>query len=106
VINRRELVCAAGTLVFARATRAFAAAATYDLIIKGGRVIDPSLRVNGILDVAVAGGRIAAGGPNIAGNAADIIDCRGKLVVPGFICIHTPTPPFKEGPAPCLPPRV
>jgi len=49
--------------------------------------------------VAVAGGRIAAVGPNIAGNAADMIDARGKLVVPGLIDIHTHTARFKEGPA-------
>ncbi|HYM18365.1 MAG TPA: amidohydrolase family protein [Micropepsaceae bacterium] len=98
MINRRELVCAAGTLVFARATRAFAAAATYDLIIKGGRVVDPSVRLNAVRDVAIAGGKIAAVEPNIAGNAADMIDARGKLVVPGLIDIHTHTARFKEGP--------
>ncbi len=101
-INRRELVCAAGTLVFARATRAFAAAPTYDLIIKGGRVIDPSVRLNGVRDVAIAGGRIAALEPTINANAADMIDARGKLVVPGLIDIHTHTARFKEGPALCL----
>jgi N-acyl-D-aspartate/D-glutamate deacylase len=41
-------------------------AATYDLVIKGGRVIDPSLGINAIGDVAIAAGRIAAVGDNIA----------------------------------------
>ena len=49
MMNRRQFVygmtCAAGTLTFARAQSAFAAAAParYDLIVKGGRVIDPSV---------------------------------------------------------------
>ena len=37
-----------------------AQAATYDLIIKGGRVIDPSVGLDGVRDVAIAGGRIVA----------------------------------------------
>ena len=39
--------------------------------------------------MAIAGGRIAAVEANIAGDAADTIDARGKLVVPGLIDIHT-----------------
>jgi dihydroorotase len=66
-----------------RLPRAFAQAATYDLIIRGGRVIDPSLRIDGVRDVAVARGRIAAVETSIVGNAAATIDARGKLVVPG-----------------------
>jgi len=64
-------------------------AATYDLIIKGGHVIDPSLRINEVRDVAISGSRIAAVEANIAGDAADTIDARGKYVVPGLIDIHT-----------------
>ena len=44
-------------------------AATYDLIIKGGRVIDPSLRLDAVRDVAIPGGRIAAVEAAIAGDA-------------------------------------
>src|SRR6478672_12216958 len=108
MMNRRQFVygmtCAAGTLTFAPASAAFAAAAParYDLIIKGGRVIDPSMRVSAIRDVAIAGGRIAAVEANIATQAAETIDARGKLVVPGLLDIHTHTGRFKEGPALCL----
>jgi dihydroorotase len=108
MMNRRQFVygmtCAAGTLTFARASAAFAAAAParYDLIIKGGRVIDPSMRVSAIRDVAIASGRIAAVEANIATPAAETIDARGKLVVPGLLDIHTHTGRFKEGPALCL----
>jgi dihydroorotase len=73
-------------------------AATYDLIVKGGRVIDPSLRINAVRDVAIAGGRIAAVEASIAGDAAETIDARGKLVVPGSIDIHTHTARSEAGP--------
>ena len=84
----------------ARATNAFAA--NYDLIIKGGRVIDPSVRLDAIRDVAVAGNRIAAVEATIMAAAAETIDARGKLVVPGFIDIHTHAARTAGGPALCL----
>jgi dihydroorotase len=107
-MNRRQFVygmtCAAGTLTFARARSAFAAAAParYDLIIKGGRVIDPSLRVSAIRDVGIAGGRIAAVEANITTPATETIDARGKLVIPGMIDVHTHAARTKEGPGLCL----
>ena len=73
-------------------------AAKYDVIIKGGRVIDPSLRLDAIRDVAISGGRVTAVEANIAGDAADTIDARGKLVVPGLLDIHTHTARSAEGP--------
>src|SRR5882724_4765398 len=108
MMNRRQFVygmtCAAGTLTFARASAAFAAAAParYDLIIKGGRVIDPSMRISAIRDVGIAGGRIAAVEANITTPAAETIDARGKLVIPGMLDVHTHAARSKEGPALCL----
>src|SRR5262245_32094536 len=67
-------------------------------MIKGGRVIDPSVRLDAIRDVAISGGRIAAVEASVAGEAADTIDARGKLVVPGLIDIHTHTARAAEGP--------
>jgi dihydroorotase len=65
------------------------AAATYELLIKGGRVIDPASGIDGVMDVAVSGGRIAAVRRGIAiADAASTIDASGKLVVPGLIDIH------------------
>jgi dihydroorotase len=61
----------------------------YDLVIRGGRVIDPSLRIDDVRDVAIIGTRIAAVETNITAEATDTIDARGKLVVPGLIDIHT-----------------
>jgi len=89
MMTRRNffLATAAGAAMLSRVTSV--RAATYDLIIKGGHVIDPSLRINEVRDVAISGSRIAAVEANIAGDAADTIDARGKYVVPGLIDIHT-----------------
>ena len=70
-----------------RAGKAFAAG--YDLVIRGGRVIDPSVRLDAVRDVAISAGRIAAIEESIAGDAAETIDAHGKLVAPGLIDIHT-----------------
>jgi dihydroorotase len=87
MLSRRSFLAAAGVAPFARASRL--RAARYDVVIKGGRVIDPRQRVDRIADVAVTGGRIAAVQPNIrAADAADVIDARGKLVTPGLIDLH------------------
>ena len=88
MLNRREFVYStvASVLTLARVPAAFAT--DYDLIIKGGRVIDPSLHVNAIRDVAVTGGRIASVAANIDVSAAEVIDATGKLVVPGLLDVH------------------
>ncbi len=103
MMNRRQFVytaAAAGAAACARPWNALAA--TYDVIIKGGRVIDPSLRMNAVRDVAIAGGRIAAVEASIAGDAAQVIDARGKLVVPGLLDIHTHAARDNESPRVCL----
>lgn len=61
-------------------------AAKYELVIRNGRVIDPSQRLDRVLDVAIHDGKIAALGRGLA--AVETIDARGKLVVPGLIDIH------------------
>jgi dihydroorotase len=99
-MNRRQLICAAGTALFAAIPRAFAA--TCDLLIKGGRVIDPSAGLDAIRDVAIVGGKIVAVEANIAADAAETIDARGKIVAPGLIDIHTHAGRSKEGPPMCL----
>ena len=54
-----------------------------ELVLKGGRVIDPAQGIDGIQDVAVADGKIAAVAPDLAG-AGEVIDVRGALVLPGL----------------------
>ncbi|MEO8466610.1 MAG: amidohydrolase family protein [Gammaproteobacteria bacterium] len=100
MFNRRDLLAAAaaGAATAAFGSRAFAADVRYDLVIKGGRVIDPSLRLDGIRDLGIVQGRIAAVEPSIAAATAATIDARGKLVVPGLIDIHTHAARTLEGP--------
>ncbi|MEC9341487.1 MAG: amidohydrolase family protein [Pseudomonadota bacterium] len=61
----------------------------YDLLIRGGTVIDGTGADRFIADVAVKDDKIAAVG-QVAGDAARIIDATGKVVTPGFIDPHTP----------------
>lgn len=64
--------------------------AHYDLVIRGGTVLDPAAHLRGEPDVAIAGGRIAAVEPSIPADRATVtVDARGKLVVPGIIDLHT-----------------
>jgi dihydroorotase len=78
-----------GADLSAAAPAAGQAAASYDLLIKGGRVIDPSQKLSGERDVAIANGKIAAVAANIpASQARELFDARGKLVTPGLINVH------------------
>jgi len=61
----------------------------FDLVLKGGRVVDPSSGHDGVLDVAVEHGLIARVAPNIAATeAARVIEVAGKIVTPGLIDLH------------------
>jgi dihydroorotase len=100
MMNRRRLLCTAGAVLFAGIPGAFAA--TYDLLIRGGRVIDPSTGLDAVSDIAISGGRIAAVAPNIVADAAETIDARGKIVAPGLIDIHTHAGRSADGPPMCL----
>jgi dihydroorotase len=79
------------------------AGAKYDLVLQGGRVIDPSQRIDRAMDVAISGGRIADLRRNIpASDAAEVLDVRGKLVTPGLIDLHSHVQDPAMGPAHCL----
>ncbi len=63
---------------------------TFDLILRGGRVIDPSQRLDAPLDVAFRDGRVAKLGPRLQGGAGtDVRDVAGRIVTPGLIDLHT-----------------
>jgi dihydroorotase len=62
----------------------------FDLLIKGGDVVDPGAGLSGRLDVAIVGDRIAAVERDIpAGSAWRVLDVSGQYVVPGLIDLHT-----------------
>ena len=58
------------------------------LLLKGGRVIDPASGLDGVRDVLVEGQRITAIAGEVVTDKAEVIDCRGKLVLPGLIDTH------------------
>lgn len=61
----------------------------YDLLLKGGHVIDPKNRINGVRDVAIRSGKIAAVAAAIdSSKALKSVDVSGLYVAPGFIDIH------------------
>lgn len=61
----------------------------FDLLLKGGLVVDGTGAPPRTADVAIVDGQIAAIGPGIEGSASEVVDATGKLVTPGFIDIHT-----------------
>jgi dihydroorotase len=66
-----------------------ARAQQYDLVLPGGRVIDPGNGIDGCMDVAVSNGRIAAVQPDIpAARARRTLDVTGFYVVPGLVDPH------------------
>ena len=89
-MDRRQFlrVTAAGApALFANPGSLFAQ--EFDLVIRGGRVIDPAQGLDHAADVGISAGQIAAIRPSIpATAAAKSIDATGKLVVPGLIDIH------------------
>lgn len=68
---------------------AFAQQARYDLILKGGHVIDPRNGVDKLADVGIRGGKVIAVEANLPASAANkVIDASGLYVTPGLVDIH------------------
>jgi len=101
MLNRRQFLHSSIYLSLL-SQKAFAQTGRYDLIVRGGRVIDPSLRRDLVADVAVQDGRIAAVAANISSTAAQEIDASGRLVMPGLLDIHGHYARDSQGPHICL----
>ena len=92
----------------AAAGAAAGATPEYDLLIVGGHICDPSSGVDGISDLAVKDGRVAAVGPELAAggaSAAEIFDATGLIVTPGLVDAHVhvrPHPANADTPSPAL----
>jgi dihydroorotase len=62
---------------------------SFDLLLRGGRVICPASGLNGVMDVAIRDGKIAAVQPDIlTSSSKEVVDVRGRLVLPGMIDTH------------------
>jgi len=61
---------------------------SFDLILKGGRVIDPSQHIDRVTDVAFSGGKVAKVGNDLT-DATEVRDVSGYIVTPGLIDLHT-----------------
>ncbi|MCC6392251.1 MAG: amidohydrolase/deacetylase family metallohydrolase, partial [Bryobacterales bacterium] len=66
-----------------------ASAQQYDILLKGGRVLDPANNINTVRDVAIQGNRIARVAADIpASEAKKVLDASGYLITPGLIDLH------------------
>ena len=87
--RRRFLSGAVGLSAASLLRSAALAEERFDLLIRGGEVIDPSQNLRARRDVAIRWGRIAALEPSIAPErAAQTIDANGMLVLPGLVDLH------------------
>lgn len=66
-----------------------AAGQGFDIVLRGGRVLDERNGVDGVFDVAITAGKIAAVGKDLATAGAKVEDVTGSIVAPGLIDIHT-----------------
>src|SRR4051812_42827957 len=77
------------TAIGPRRRLAMSASPTFDLLLRGGRVIDPASGIDGMRDIAIRDGKVAAVQSDILpASAREVMDVAGKLVLPGLIDTH------------------
>ena len=100
IVSRRNVLATAGSFALAAAIGASARAAMgpndkFDLVIKGGDVLDPSQSLRGKRDIGIRFGVIEALEADIpAARALRVLDAGGKLVTPGLIDVHCHVFPY------------
>ena len=98
--TRRDFIVSAGSAAvataFAAPARAFMGPDDkFDLLIKGGDVLDPSQSLRGKRDIGIRYGIVEALEPEIpAARALRVLDAAGKLVTPGLVDLHTHVYPY------------
>jgi dihydroorotase len=86
-MKKKLLACAALALLTAGA--AAQPLPSYDLLLRGGHVIDAKNRIDGVMDVAIKDGKIARVAPGLSPkDAIKTIDAKGLYVTPGLIDLH------------------
>jgi dihydroorotase len=61
----------------------------FELVLRNGRVIDPTQNIDRLTDVAFSGGKVAAIGDRLDASGAEVRDVTGRIVTPGLIDLHT-----------------
>jgi N-acyl-D-amino-acid deacylase len=92
MITRRSFVVtglAGAAATLARPSLLLASRARYDVVLRGGHVVDGSGRAGIDADVAIANGRVAMIGRSLRDSGRVEIDVRGQVVAPGFVDIHS-----------------
>ncbi len=98
--TRRDFLVSAGSVAVATAFAGSARAVMgpddkFDLVIKGGDVLDPSQSLRGRRDIGIRYGIVEALEPEIpATRASRVLDASGKLVTPGLVDLHTHVYPY------------
>src|SRR5258708_18933350 len=91
-VSRREFLegtAAGGALLGLGASGALAQTDKFDLVIKGGEVLDPRQKLRAQRDIGIRNAVIAALEPDIAdARAKQLLDAKGKLVLPGLVDMH------------------
>src|SRR5262247_109785 len=98
-ISRRDLLAAAGSVALAAAAGSARAAMgpddKFDLVIKGGDVLDPSQSLRGKRDIGIRYGLVEAVEADIpAARALRVLEANGKLVTPGLVDLHSHVFPY------------